>query len=71
MKKQATWTWENRTKVIGYLGAALAQLGTTGLITNGKAIAWIAFVASLCTLAVGHLNDWLKTRNSTQPETPQ
>lgn len=52
------WLWSHRTKVIGYLGAGLSQLGTSGLIENAKAVAWIAFAASMCTLAIGHFNDY-------------
>ncbi len=63
-----SWLWTNRTKVIGYLGAALAQLGTSGLITNAKAVAWIAFFASMCTLAIGHFNDYQSRKTQ---ETPQ
>ncbi len=60
------WLWENRTKVIGYLGAGLAQLGTSGLIASTKAVAWIAFGSSMCTLAIGHFNDYQK-RKQEQP----
>jgi hypothetical protein len=61
------WLWNNRTKVIGYLGAGLAQLGTSGLIESPKAIAWTAFAASMCTLAIGHFNDYQQRKQ----ETPQ
>lgn len=61
-----SWVWANRTKVIGYLGAALAQLGTSGLISNAKAVAWLAFSASLCTLAIGHFNDY-QAKKSQEP----
>ncbi len=63
------WIWNNRTKLIGYAGASLAQLGTSGLITNAKAVAWIAFSASLCTLAIGHFNDY-QARRVAEEETP-
>lgn len=66
--KLLLFIWGNRTKVIGYLGAALAQLGTSGLITNAKGVAWIAFSASLCTLAIGHFNDYQSRKSQ---ETPQ
>lgn len=63
-----SWLWRNRTKVIGYIGAGLAQLGTSGLITSTKAVAWIAFAASMCTLAIGHFNDYQARR--AEKETP-
>lgn len=50
-----TWVWENRTKVIGYTGAAIAQLGVSGLVGQKTAL-WCAFVASAITLAIGHFN---------------
>lgn len=56
--------WENRTKWVGYVGMALSQLGTSGIIENPKAVAWIAFGASLCTSAVGHFNDWKAKRDA-------
>lgn len=59
------YLWTNRTKVIGYLGAGLAQLGTSGLIANAKAVAWIAFAASMCTLAIGHFNDYQNRKQET------
>lgn len=71
MKRQAVWTWENRTKVLSYLGMLLAQLGTSGIITNAKAIAWVAFAASGTTAAVGHLNDWLAKRRERQQESQE
>ncbi len=63
------WLSRNRTKLIGYLGAGLAQLGTSGLITNAKAIAWIAFAASMCTLAIGHFNDY-QTKRAAKAQEP-
>ena len=57
--------WANRTKVVGYVGAGLAQLGTSGLITNAKGVAWIAFAASMCTLAIGHFNDYQNRKQET------
>lgn len=60
------WLWRNRTKVVGYVGAGLSQLGTSGLITNAKAIAWLAFAASMCTLAIGHFNDYKQRKETTQ-----
>lgn len=60
-----TWIWDNRTKLIGYLGAALSQLGTSGLITDAKTVAWIGFAASMCTLAIGHFNDYQKRKEQT------
>jgi hypothetical protein len=62
--------WRHRTKLIGYIGMALSQLGTSGLITSAKAIAWVAFGASLCTMAVGHFNDY-QTKRAKAQETPQ
>jgi hypothetical protein len=59
--------WRHRTKVVGYLGAGLAQLGTSGLITNAKGVAWIAFAASMCTLAIGHFNDYQQRKQETAP----
>jgi len=59
------WIWRNRTKVIGYLGAGLAQLGTSGLISSAKGVAWIAFAASMCTLAIGHFNDYQARKQET------
>ena len=59
------WLWTNRTKVIGYVGAALAQLGTSGLIESPKVVAWIAFAASMCTLAIGHFNDYQARKQET------
>lgn len=59
------WLWRNRTKVVGYLGAGLAQLGTSGLITSAKAVAWLAFAASMCTLAIGHFNDYRAKKQET------
>jgi len=67
MNRFFLWYWENRTKVIGYVGAGLAQLGTSGLITNAKTVAWIAFAASMCTLAVGHFNDY-KAKKAAETE---
>jgi hypothetical protein len=52
------WIWKHRTKVIGYLGQALAALGVSGIIEGPKTIAIIAYAASLCTSAVGHFNDY-------------
>lgn len=60
----------NRTKAIGYLGMALAQLGTSGLISNGKVVAWIGFASSLCTLAIGHFNDYQQKRDAAQGNSP-
>ena len=74
MNKTTILVWENRTKVLSYLGMLLAQLGTSGIITNAKAVAWVAFAASASTAAVGHLNDWLKRRQELEaqpPENPQ
>jgi hypothetical protein len=65
--KFLTILWNNRTKVIGYVGAALAQLGTSGLITSPKAVAWVAFAASVSTLAVGHFNDY-QARRTQEPQ---
>jgi hypothetical protein len=59
-----SWIVENRTKVIGYLGIILSQLGTSGLIENAKVVAWIAFASSVCTSAVGHFNDWKAKRDA-------
>jgi hypothetical protein len=59
-----TFLWENRTKLIGYVGILLSQLGTSGLIESPKTIAWIAFGASVCTSAVGHFNDWKAKRDA-------
>jgi hypothetical protein len=59
-----SWLIDNRTKVVGYVGMALAQLGTSGLIEDPKAIAWVGFGASLCTSAVGHFNDWKAKRDA-------
>lgn len=64
MKEFATWCTENRTKLLGYTGMALAQLGTSGIVTNSKAIAWIGFGASMCTAAVGHFNDYKAKRGA-------
>lgn len=58
MKTFSRFLWRNRTKVVGYAGAGLSQLGTSGLVESPKAIAWIAFTASMCTLAIGHFNDY-------------
>lgn len=55
----------HKTKLIGYVGMALSQLGTSGLIANAKAVAWIAFGASLCTMAVGHFNDYRAKKQET------
>ncbi len=63
------WLVDNRTKVIGYVGMALSQLGTSGLISNAKAVAWIGFGASLCTSAVGHFNDWQAKKNAANAPT--
>lgn len=63
-----SWLWRNRTKVIGYVGAGLAQLGTSGLIENAKAVAWIAFAASMCTLAIGHFNDYQSRKSQENPQ---
>lgn len=60
--KLLDWLWDNRTKVVGYLGAALAQLATTGLVTNARVVGFIAFAASLCTLAIGHFNDYQNSK---------
>jgi len=62
--KAPSFLWRHRTKVVGYLGASLAQLGTSGLVTNTKAVAWIAFSASMCTLAIGHFNDYQSRRKA-------
>lgn len=37
--------WAQREGLVNYAGMLLAQLGTSGLITNAKAIAWTAFGA--------------------------
>jgi hypothetical protein len=63
-----SWLWDNRTKVIGYLGSALAQLGTSGLIANAKAGAWVAFGSSLCTIAIGHFNDYQARKSQENPQ---
>lgn len=62
------WIWDNRTKLIGYIGAVLSQLGTSGIVASPKVIAWIAFGSSLCTLAIGHFNDYQARKSQ---ETPQ
>lgn len=67
MNVVGAWFWRNRTKVVGYLGAGLAQLGTSGLIQNAKAVAWVAFAASMCTLAIGHFNDYQERKANTPP----
>jgi hypothetical protein len=66
MNPFSKWAWRNRTKLIGYIGAGLAQLGTSGLIASPKAIAWIAFAASMCTLAIGHFNDYQQRKEEAQ-----
>lgn len=71
MKQQAIWAWEERTKILSYLGVLLATLGTSGILTNAKAIAWVAFGASSLTAAASHLNDWLIKRKQEPQETPQ
>lgn len=71
MNRLLDWLWTNRTKLVGYAGMALSQLGTSGLISNAKIVAWIAFAASLCTMAIGHFNDYQiskqETPNASQP----
>jgi predicted small integral membrane protein len=49
------WIADNRTKLIGYIGAAAAQLGVSGLVGQKTAL-WCAFVASVITLGIGHFN---------------
>jgi hypothetical protein len=49
------WIADNRTKLIGYIGAVSAQLGLSGLVGQ-KAALWCAFIASAITLGIGHFN---------------
>lgn len=69
MKQQAIWAWEERTKILSYIGMVLAQLGTSGIITEAKTVAWVAFSASAVTAAASHLNDWINKRRQEQ-QTP-
>lgn len=64
-----TWFADNRTKIVGYIGMALSQLGTSGIITNVKIVAWIGFGASLCATAVGHFNDY-QAKKAAQEQQP-
>jgi hypothetical protein len=61
------WLWNNRTKVIGYVGASIAQIGISGLVSQ-KVAAVCALIASLITIGIGHFNDY-KARQAAQ-ETP-
>jgi hypothetical protein len=56
------WLWNNRTKVLGYTGQLLTQLGTSGIIESPKVISWCAFAAFACVSLVGHLNDYQARR---------
>lgn len=71
MSRFAKWAWKNRTKVVGYVGASLAQLGTSGLIESPKVVAYIAFGASMCTLAIGHFNDYQAARAARKAAQPE
>lgn len=68
MKQQVAWAWDERTKILSYIGMVLAQLGTSGVLSNAKAIAWVGFAASASTAAASHINDWL-TKRRQEPET--
>lgn len=61
------WLWTNRTKVIGYIGAAVAQLGLSGLVGQ-KPAAVCALIASLITLGIGHFNDYQARRAQELPQ---
>ena len=57
------WAADNRTKLIGYIGAVSAQLGVSGLVGQ-KAALWCAFIASVITLGIGHFNDYQAKQES-------
>lgn len=68
-RRASNFLWRNRTKVVGYVGAGLAQLGTSGLVSSPKVVAWLAFAASMCTLAIGHFNDYRSAREKRELRT--
>lgn len=63
-----TWVIENRTKLVGYTGMLLAQLGTSGIVENTKVVAWIGFASSACAAFVGHFNDYKAKKAAAEAE---
>ena len=70
MNKLTSLLWENRTKVIGYLGSALITLGTSGLVSERVAL-WCALAATLLTSAIGHFNTHQAVQATQAPQGQQ
>lgn len=58
--------WHQREGLVNYLGMLLAQLGTSGLISDARAIAWSAFGAFALNQLSQHIRQF-KSKKASEP----